>query len=239
MDRRRVVGIAGFGLIAAFLLVGGAYFMRQPTSSTPVITTPSPKPVKPAVKKKKWPAVVHQEKPIELPPRVTIHNYNIQQMAAEKEIPSSPAPAPAPVAPAVEISNYNIQQAPPTVAATPQAQSVAPPVATCPKVGYYVLSHEPTTDHRQLDDRGNWIPGHMELVRECRNGTLHEFPRWVGHPIPGTSSSEPQPPIWKGRKKPSPLTPPPSPPPQQSPRPVEEPVQAPFAPPPSRDVNTG
>ena len=110
------------------------------------------------------PAVVkHETVSVALPPTKMVR-------------PPAPAPATKAAAPA------------PAPATAPAARRPAPlasePAGPCPKVGYYLLSHEPTTDSRQYDDRGNWNPGHMELIRECRNGKLVEFPRWVGHPLP-------------------------------------------------------
>lgn len=109
--------------------------------------------------------------------------------------PSAPQPEVTPAAPKTETTTINIYppalpapqvetpiSPPASVRAVPSAQMSAP---LCPKAGYYILSHEPTTDSRQFDDRRNWNPGHMEFVRECRNGTLHEFSRWVGHHLPG------------------------------------------------------
>lgn len=90
----------------------------------------------------------------------------------------TPVPTPMPTPPPPVIQN-NINIYPPVSLPPP-----APAPSVCPKVGYYVLSHEPTTDYRLRDDHGNWNTGHMELVRECRNGVLHEFSRFVGHPLP-------------------------------------------------------
>lgn len=138
------------------------------------------------------PALVQHEKVrVVLPPqRQTQPAQSARRLVAPKPqvtapaIPHAPSVAtPVTSSASVDINvNINVR--------TPQ-QSVQPVATLCPKVGYYVLSHEPTTDHRQFDDRGNWISGHMELIRECRNGALHEFPRWVGHHLPSAPAPFP------------------------------------------------
>lgn len=104
-------------------------------------------------------------------------NSQVTTPATVPPAPTSAVTPPAPDRQSVDVNiNINVRGLP--------DRPVQIQTATCPKVGYYVLSHEPTTDSRQYDDRGNWNPGHMELVRECRNGALVEFPRWIGHHLP-------------------------------------------------------
>ena len=182
MNRRRLtIIVVAITWISSILMV---IWLFKPTVN--VVSPPaSPAPVKNLMKQPKKPLIVKKtphEAP-SLPDRpkseaVVIYNQNIQQGVAT----SAPQPTPATLPPAT-IYNYNIQQSE-TPAAQPPLPTVASTPPICPKVGHYVLSHTPTTDSRQFDDQGNWNPGHMELVRECRNGTLHEFSRYVGHKTP-------------------------------------------------------
>lgn len=155
-------------MLISFIVVGLSAVIAMlfwPTNK-PAVKTAAPV-VKTAPAKKSAVKAAATKAPMAPEAPVVIHNYNVQSA----ELPPIP-PAPAP---SVTIYNYNIQGS---------AQLAQPAATLCPKVGYYVLSHEPTTDSRQYDDRRNWIPGHMELVRECRNGALSEFSRWVGHSLP-------------------------------------------------------
>lgn len=102
------------------------------------------------------------------------------QVTTPVPVPTAPTSAVTPPAPAHQSVDVNIN----INVRREELPDRPVKAATCPRVGYFILSHEPTTDSRQYDDRGNWNPGHMELIRECRNGTLHEFPRWVGHHMP-------------------------------------------------------
>lgn len=150
------------------------------------------------------PALVsHESVRVILPPQRPAQPA--KQLARRHSAPKPPATVSTPIPPEVtkelakdlqELQNELTKVRPPVLVPAHQSVDVnininvrglpdrSVQAATCPKVGHYVLSHEPTTDSRQYDDRGNWNPGHMELVRECRNGALVEFPRWIGHHLP-------------------------------------------------------
>ncbi len=169
-------------VLVAFLAV--MFLMKHTTvvKPPPAPSATVPTPVVPVVKQKK--VVVNKAAPAMAqaspakPAEKTVNIINVYPPPQPVPAPApSPAPALAPM-PAVPAIQNIINIYPPD----PVPQALATPA--CPAVGYYRLSHEPTTDWRQFDDRGNWIPGHMELVRECRNGALVEFSRWVGHSLP-------------------------------------------------------